>query len=69
MWLQELLPDHLLKEAKAAADKGKGTSVQWPFGWGKKKSEKAVEALPPPEAEVLKVGVMKLTNLRECDAC
>ena len=53
--LQELLPDHLLKEAKVAADKSKGTGVQWPFGWGKKKSEKELEALPTPEAEVLKV--------------
>lgn len=54
--LQELLPDHLLKEAKAAADKAKGTGVQWPFGWGKKKNEKEVEAIQTPEAEVLKVN-------------
>ena len=54
-WFQELLPDHLLKEAKVAADKSKGTGVQWPFGWGKKKGEKELEALPTPEAEVLKV--------------
>ena len=55
---QELLPDQLLKEAKVAADKSKGTGVQWPFGWGKKKGDKELEALPTPEAEVLKVWPM-----------
>lgn len=55
---QELLPDHLLKEAKVAADKGKGTGVHWPFGWGKKKGEKDLEAIPDPEAEVLKVTLI-----------
>ena len=53
--LQELLPDHLLKETKAMGDKGKGTGKQWPFGWGKKKGDKEHEALPTPDAEVLKV--------------
>lgn len=41
-----------------AADKSKGAGVQWPFGWGKKKGEKELEALPTPEAEVLKVPPM-----------
>ena len=41
-----------------AADKSKGTGVQWPFGWGKKKGDKELEALPTPEAEVLKVWPM-----------
>ena len=65
--VQELLPDHLLKEAKVAADKSKGTGVQWPFGWGKKKGQKELEALPTPEAEVLKVWPMPCTNaLYQC---
>ena len=59
---QELLPDHLLKEAKVAADKSKGTGVQWPFGWGKKKGDKELEALPTPEAEVLKVWPSELVG-------
>ena len=52
VFLQELLPDHLLKEAKAAADRTKG---QWSFGWGKKK-EPNPEPAPAPDAETLKVG-------------
>ena len=59
-WFQELLPDHLLKEAKVAADKSKGSGVQWPFGWGKKKCEKELEALPTPQAEVLKAWPSQL---------
>lgn len=53
--LQELLPDHLLKEAKAAADRTKGAKVQWPFGWGKKK-EPDQEPSSPPDPETLKVN-------------
>ena len=53
--VQELLPDHLLKEAKAAADKTKGAKVQWPFGWGKKK-EPDQEPSSPPDPETLKVN-------------
>lgn len=52
--MQELLPDHLLKEAKAAADKTKGAKVQWPFGWGKKKAADQ-EPPPSPDPETLKV--------------
>ena len=54
--LQELLPDHVVKEGKSTADKGKGTTKQWPFGWGKKKGDKDQEPLPAPDAEVLKVS-------------
>ncbi|KAL0047867.1 hypothetical protein WJX82_001975 [Trebouxia sp. C0006] len=56
---KELLPDHLLKEPKSTGDKGKGTGKQWPFGWGKKKGDKEHEALPTPDAEVLKARQKK----------
>ena len=55
--MQELLPDHVAKEGKSTADKGKGPTKQWPFGWGKKQGDKAQEPLPPPDAEVFKVSL------------
>ena len=70
--IQELLPDHLLKEAKAAGDKGKGASKQWPFAWGKKKGEQAQEPLPTLDTEVLKVNNCTHLCIHEivgCSAC
>ena len=70
--IQELLPDHLLKEARAAGDKGKGASKQWPFAWGKKKGEQAQEPLPTPDTEVLKVNYCTHLCIHEivgCSAC
>ena len=53
--MQELLPEHQLKEGKVLADKAKGTAKQWPFGWGKKKGDKDTESEAPQDAEGLQV--------------